>query len=71
MEPDCWNSGFNDYFSEITYKEIDRIEKEEILDHGAVIINGIEDSGHVHQQLSKNRPEVLNIPEEDKKGRKD
>ena len=53
VEPDCGDGGLNDYFSEIADEEVDRIEEEEVADHGAVVVYSVEDGGHVHQQLGE------------------
>ena len=71
MEPDCGDGGFDDDLSEIADEKIDWVKKEEISDHGAVVVYGIEDGGHVHQQLGEHRPKVLNIPEENEEGGED
>ena len=71
VEPDCGDGGLDDYFSKVADEEVDRIEKEEVADHGTVVVYGIEDGGHVHQQLSEHRPEILDIPEKDEEGGED
>ena len=65
VEPDCGYCSFDDDLSEIADEKIDWIEEEEIADHGAVVVYGVEDGGHVHQQLGEHRPKVLDIPEKD------
>lgn len=64
MEPQGRYGGLNDDLAEISDKEIHRVQKKSMLNQRAVAINGIEDGGHVHQQLGKYTPEILNIPEE-------
>lgn len=71
MEPDCGDGGLNDNLSEIADKQVHRVQKEQILRHGGIAINGVKNGRHIHQQLGKHRPQVLNIPEEDKHGRED
>lgn len=71
VEPDCGYCSFDDDFSEIADEKIDWIEEEEIADHGAVVVYGVEDGGHVHQQLGEHRPEVLDISEKDEEGGED
>ena len=71
VEPDCGDGGFDDYFSEIADEEVDRIEKEEVADHGTVVVYGVEDGGHVHQQLGEHWPKVLDIPKKDEEGGED
>ena len=57
--------------AEIADEEIDRVRQKSALDCGAVIVHGIEDRGHVHDELSGNAPEILHVPEEDIQRRED
>lgn len=71
VKPDGGNGGLNDDFSEIADEQVHRVEQEEIAHHGRIIVDGVENGGHIHQQLGKHTPQVLDIPEKDKEGRKD
>ena len=62
------NGGLNDDLSEIADEQVHWVEQEEISHHGGIVVDGVEDGGHVHQQLGKHAPQILNIPEEDKEG---
>ena len=69
MKPNGGNSGVNDNLSEIADKEINRIEQKQALRGVTVVVDCVEDGRHIHQELSKDRPEVLNITEEDEQCR--
>ena len=71
VKPDGGDGGLNDDLSEIADKEVHRVQQEEIAHHGRVVIDGVEDGGHVHQQLGEHAPQVLDIPEEDEQGGED
>ena len=71
VEPDCGYCSFDDDFSKVAYEEVDRVEKEEVADHGTVVVYGVEDGGHVHQQLGEHWPKVLDIPKKDEEGGED
>ena len=62
---------FNYNLAEIADEQVDRVQEEEALHFVAVPVDGVEDGGHVHQQLGEDRPQILNVPEEDKQGRQD
>lgn len=62
VKPNCWNGSLNDNFAKIADKKIKRIKQEQVLNHGTMIVNGIKDGRHIHQELDKDRSEVLNIP---------
>ena len=61
MKPHCRNCCFDNDFSEISNKQIHWIGQKQALYPIAVIIDGIEDCRHIHQQLRKYIPEILNI----------
>ena len=63
MELWRWDGGLDHDFSEVADEEIDWIKKEKILHHRIIFVNCIKNGGHVHQQLSKYWPKVLNVPE--------
>ena len=69
MEPQAGYCGLKDNLPEIADKEVHRVQQEGILNQRAVVVNGIEDGRHVHQQLGEHTPEILNIPEEHIQGR--
>lgn len=71
MKPDRRDGGLNDDFAEIADEQVHRVEQEQVLRHGAVAVNAVKDGGHIHQQLGKDRPQVLDVPEEDKQRRQD
>lgn len=71
MEPDGRDGCFNDDLAEVADEEVDRVEEEQILYKGVVVVDGVEDGGHIHQELGEDGPEVLDVTEEDKEGRKD
>lgn len=64
MKPCCWYDRVNHDFPKVADEQIDRVKQEQALNRIAVVINHIEDSGHVHQQLRKYGPKVLDIPKE-------
>ena len=68
MEPDGGDGGLNDDLSEVADEQVQRIQKEEALDRVAVTVNGVENGGHVHEQLGKDAPQVLDVPEKDEHG---
>ena len=69
VEPDRWNGGLNDDFTEVPNEQIHRVQKEQIPYHGFVPVDGVENGRHIHQQHGKHRPEILDIPEEHKQSR--
>ena len=71
VEPDRRNGGLNDDLTEVPNEQIHRVQKKQIPYHGFISVDGVEDSGHIHQEHGEHAPEVLNVPEEDKKGRED
>lgn len=71
MEPDCGDRGLDDDLAEVTDEQIDRIDEKQALDRIVVLFNGVEDGGHVHQQLGEHGPQVLNVPKEHKQRRQD
>lgn len=71
VEPQGRDRRFDDYLSEIPNEQIDRVDQKQTLDRIAVLVNGIEDGRHIHQQLRKHGPEILNVSEEHEQGRKD
>ena len=71
VKPDGGDGSLDDNLPEVTDKEIHRIQEKQVPHHGGVIIDGVEDSGHVHQQLGENTPEILDIPEENEQGGED
>ena len=71
MKPDRRDRRFDDDLAEIADEQIDRIDQEDILDLRTVAVNRIEDSGSIHQQHREYGPQILDIPEEHKKRRKD
>ena len=71
VEPEGGHRGLDDDLAEIADEQVDRVQEEEALGRVAVPVDGVEDGGHVHQQLGEDRPQVLNVPEEDKQGRQD
>lgn len=48
MKPDRGDSGLDNNFAEVADEKVDGIEEEEVLDRGVVIIDGVEDGGHIH-----------------------
>ncbi len=57
--------------SEIADKYIDRVEVERILGRLAVPVYRIENRGQIGQKPEKDRPEILDIPEEHEQRRED
>ena len=71
VEPDRGDGGLDDDLPEVPDEEVDRVQKEEVPHHGGIVVDGVEDGGHIHQQLGEHAPEVLDIPEEDEQGGED
>ena len=71
VEPEGGHRGLDNDLAEIADEQVDRVQEEEALHFVAVPVDGVEDGGHVHQQLGEDRPQILNVPEEDKQGRQD
>lgn len=71
MEPDRWNGGLYDDFAEVPNEQVHRVQKEQVFRHGGIVVDGVKNRGHIHQEHGEHAPEVLNVPEEDKKGRED
>ena len=53
-----------DHFPEIADEHIHRVQQEKLLCGGRVSVHGVEDGGHIHQKLSEDAPEILNVAEE-------
>ena len=71
MEPHRGHGGVDDDLPEVPDEQVDGIRQKQALDVVAVVVNGVEDGRGVHQQLGKDAPQVLDIPEEHKQRRKD
>lgn len=71
MKPYRRNRCLNHNFPEVPDKQIHRVEQEQVADHRTVVVDGVKNSGHIHQQHGKHAPEILDVPEEHKQGRKD
>lgn len=71
MEPKGGYSGLNDDLSEVADKKVHRVQKEGILNQRAIAVNGVENGGHIHQQLGEYTPKILNVPEEHIQRRQD
>ena len=69
MEAQRRNYRFYDNLAEIIDKKVDRVCEKELLNGCRVAVDGIEDGGHIHQQLGENTPQVLNVPKKDKQCR--
>lgn len=63
------HGGFDDDFSEIADKKIDWIDQKRILRRSAETVDAVENGGHVHKQLRKNGPQILNVAEKNEQGR--
>ena len=66
MEPHRRDRHIDDDLSEISDKQIDGIDQKQILHHGRISVDGIENGGHIGQKLHENCPEILDVTEKDK-----
>lgn len=60
-----------DHKSEILDINVDGVAKEQTLHGGGKGVNGVEDSGHVHQKHGEHAPKILHIAEEYEEGGED
>jgi len=71
VEPHSGNGGLDDDLAEVADEQVYRVEQKQVLHQGAVAVDVVENGGHVHQKLGKDRPQVLNVPEKDEQSRQD
>lgn len=71
MEPKGGYSSLNDNLPKVADKKVHRVQKEGVLNQGAVAVNCVENGRHIHQQLGEYAPKILNIPEEHIQRRQD
>lgn len=69
MEPYGRNCRLNDNFPEIADKKVDWVHQKCTLHRIAVLINCVENGGHIHEQHGKHRPQILDVPKKYKKRR--
>lgn len=63
VEPDGGDGGLDDDLPEVPDEQVHRIQQEQALGRVAIAVNGVENGGHVHQQLGKHCPQILDVPE--------
>lgn len=71
MEPKGGYSSLNDDLPKVADKKVHRVQKEGVLNQGAVAVNGVENGRHIHQQLGEYAPKILNVPEKHIQRRQD
>ena len=53
MKPDGGNGGLDDNLPEVADEQIYRVQKEQTLHRVTVLVDGVEDGRHVHEQLGE------------------
>ena len=71
MEPHGGDGGIDDDLAEVADEQIDGVGQKQALHRVAVMVDGVENGGHIHQQLGEDAPQILDIPEEHEQRRQD